>query len=114
MLKRQKTVKLKPLVISINPFIESNDTKEVLKTLRFSVEKRFSGIKVLDTTFPNFDNKKGVDKLTFLLLNIYFDIDRTETIAEVRDYLAGRIHSSLKQKAKKIYIKDPTLESVKS
>lgn len=112
--EKTKTVKLKPLVISINPFIESNDTKEVLKTLRFSVEKRFSGIKVLDTTFPNFDNKKGVDKLTFLLLNIYFDIDRSETIKEMANYLAGRIYSPLKQKSKMIYIKDLKFRSVES
>lgn len=110
--EKAKTVKLKPLVISINPFIESNDTKEVLKTLRFSVEKRFSGIKVLDTTFPNFDNKKGVDKLTFLLLNIYFDIDRSETIKEMVNYLAGRIYSPLKQKSKAIYLKEPEFHSV--
>lgn len=110
--EKAKTVKLKPLVISINPFIESNDTKEVLKTLRFSVEKRFSGIKVLDTTLPNFDNKKGVDKLTFLLLNIYFDIDRSETIKEMANYLAGRIYSPLKQKSKAIYLKEPKFHSV--
>ena len=110
--EKAKTVKLKPLVISINPFIESHDTKEVLKTLRFSVEKRFSGIKVLDTTFQNFDNKKGVDKLTFLLLNIYFDIDRSETIKEMANYLAGRIYSPLKQKSKAIYLKEPEFHSV--
>lgn len=52
--------------------------------------------------------------MTFLLLNIYFDIDRSETIKEMANYLAGRIYSPLKQKSKMIYIKDLKFRSVES
>lgn len=99
---------------SVNPFIEWNEKEEVLKTIKIGIVEKFDGMQTFKTDFPKFSNTQTVDKFTLQILNIYFDIDRTETIAEVRDYLAGRIHSSLKQKAKKIYVKDPTLESVKS